>query len=106
MSIGIDKIGFATSQYVLNMADLALARGAEPEKFSKGLMLDATSITPITEDIVTLASDAAADILNDDDKKLSIWSSWRLSLPLTSLRLLLSMFTVFWVFSLLPVLLK
>ena len=44
MSIGIDKIGFATSQYVLNMADLALARGAEPEKFSKGLMLDATSI--------------------------------------------------------------
>ena len=26
MSIGIDKIGFATSQYVLNMADLALAR--------------------------------------------------------------------------------
>ena len=25
MSIGIDKIGFATSQYVLNMADLALA---------------------------------------------------------------------------------
>ena len=59
MSIGIDKIGFATSQYVLNMADLALARGAEPEKFSKGLMLDATSITPITEDIVTLASVAA-----------------------------------------------
>ena len=69
MSIGIDKIGFATSQYVLKMADLALARGAEPEKFSKGLMLDATSITPITEDIVTLASDAATDILNDDDKK-------------------------------------
>ena len=69
MSIGIDKIGFATSQYVLNMADLALARGVDPEKFSKGLMLDATSITPITEDIVTLASDAAADILTDDDKK-------------------------------------
>ena len=99
MSIGIDKIGFATSQYVLNMADLALARGAEPEKFSKGLMLDATSITPITEDIVTLASDAAT-------KKLSIWSSWLLSLPLTSQRLLLSMFTVFWGFNLLPVLLK
>lgn len=73
MSIGIDKIGFATSQYVLNMADLALARGAEPEKFSKGLMLDATSITPITEDIVTLASDAAADILNDDDKKQTLF---------------------------------
>ena len=56
------------------MADLALARGVDPEKFSKGLMLDATSITPITEDIVTLASDAAADILTDDDKRPLIWS--------------------------------
>ena len=37
MSIGIDKIGFATSQYVLNMADLALARGAEPEKVLRRL---------------------------------------------------------------------
>ena len=36
MSIGIDKIGFATSQYVLNMADLALARGAEPENSARG----------------------------------------------------------------------
>ena len=98
MSIGIDKIGFATSQYVLNMADLALARGAEPEKFSKGLMLDATSITPITEDIVTLASDAATDIL--------IWSLWRPSLPLTNQRLLQFMSTVFSIFNLLPVLLK
>ena len=35
MSIGIDKIGFATSQYVLNMADLALARGWILKKFSK-----------------------------------------------------------------------
>ena len=98
MSIGIDKIGFATSQYVLNMADLALARGVDPEKFSKGLMLDATSITPITEDIVTLASDAAADILTDDDKLLS--------LPLTNQRLLQFMSIVFSTFNHLPVLLK
>ena len=40
MSIGIDKIGFATSQYVLNMADLALPVGQSLKKrFSKGLML-------------------------------------------------------------------
>lgn len=69
MTIGIDKIGFATSQYVLEMAVLAQARGAEPEKFSIGLMLDALSITPISEDIVTLAATAAQEILTDDDRE-------------------------------------
>ena len=35
MTIGIDKIGFATSQYVLKLQDLAEARGIDPEKLSK-----------------------------------------------------------------------
>ena len=30
MTIGIDKIGFATSQYVLKLQDLAEARGTDP----------------------------------------------------------------------------
>lgn len=68
MNIGIDKIGFATSQYVLNMDDLATSRGVDPDKFSKGLLLKALSITPITEDIVTLGAAAADSILTDDDK--------------------------------------
>lgn len=68
MTIGIDKIGFATSQYVLKMDQLAKARQTDPEKFIKGLMLDAISITPITEDIITLAASAAKSILDDDDK--------------------------------------
>lgn len=68
MTIGIDKIGFATSQYVLDMADLAQARGVDPEKFSVGLMLDALSITPISEDIVTLAASASQTILDQADK--------------------------------------
>ena len=69
MKIGIDKIGFATSQYVLKMEELAQARQTDSEKFSKGLMLDAISISPITEDIVTLAASACQDILSDEDKK-------------------------------------
>ena len=36
MSIGIDKIGFATSQYVLKMADLALARGVSLKNSARG----------------------------------------------------------------------
>lgn len=70
MKIGIDKIGFATSQYVLKMEELAQARQTDSEKFSKGLMLDAISISPITEDIVTLAASACQEILSDEDKAL------------------------------------
>ncbi|MBM7643120.1 hydroxymethylglutaryl-CoA synthase [Streptococcus loxodontisalivarius] len=69
MTIGIDKIGFATSQYVLPMTDLAQARNQDPEKFSQGLMLDALSITPVTDDIITLAASAAQSILDDEDRQ-------------------------------------
>ena len=54
MTIGIDKIGFATSQYVLKLQDLAEARGIDPEKLSKGLLLKELSIAPLTEDYCDL----------------------------------------------------
>ena len=69
MTIGIDKIGFATSPYVLRLKDLAAARNTDPEKLSKGLLLKEQSVAPITEDIVTLAATAADDILTDEDKE-------------------------------------
>jgi len=69
MTIGIDKIGFATSQYVLKLQDLAEARGVDPEKFSKGLLLNEISIAPLTEDIVTLAASASNSILTDKEKE-------------------------------------
>ena len=68
MTIGIDKIGFATGRYRRDMGDLAQSRGVDSEKFSKGLLLDALSITPITEDIVTLGASAANSILDEKDK--------------------------------------
>ena len=51
MKIGIDKIGFATSQYMLNMDDLAESRQVDPEKYSKGLLLRTLSIAPVNDDI-------------------------------------------------------
>ena len=42
MTIGIDKIGFATSPYVLRLEDLAAARNTDSEKLSKGLLLKRT----------------------------------------------------------------
>ena len=35
MKIGIDKIGLATSQYMLNMDDLAESRQVDPEKYKQ-----------------------------------------------------------------------
>lgn len=69
MTIGIDKIGFATGRYRLDLKDLAQARQVDPAKFEVGLMLDSMSISPANEDIVTLAAAAARDILTEDDKK-------------------------------------
>ena len=69
MKIGIDKIGFATSQYVLKLQDLAETRGVDPEKLSKGLLLKELSIAPLTEDIVTLAASAGNSILTEEDKQ-------------------------------------
>ncbi len=69
MKIGIDKIGFATAQYVLNMDDLAESRYVDPDKYSKGLLLNNLSITPINDDIVTLGASAAESILSEEDKK-------------------------------------
>lgn len=68
MTIGIDKIGFATSQYVLKLQDLAEARGIDPEKLSKGLLLKELSIAPLTEDIVTLAANASDSILTEQER--------------------------------------
>ena len=39
MTIGIDKIGFATSPDVLLLEELSTARDTDPEKLSKGLLL-------------------------------------------------------------------
>ena len=69
MKIGIDKIGFAMPKYFLDITDLAESRNLSPNKFTKGLMQLEMSVSPITQDIVTLGATAAAQILTDEDKK-------------------------------------
>ncbi|MGT2783974.1 hydroxymethylglutaryl-CoA synthase [Streptococcus merionis] len=66
--IGIDKIGLALPNYVLDLKDLAAARGIDPNKYTIGLMQEAMAITPVTQDIVTLGAQAAAQILTEEDK--------------------------------------
>ena len=69
MKIGIDKIGFAMPKYFLDITDLANSRNLSPNKFTKGLMQLEMSVSPVTQDIVTLGASAASEILTEKDKK-------------------------------------
>lgn len=69
MTIGIDKIGFFTSDYYLDMVDLAAARGEDPNKYLIGIGQEQQAVIPPTQDVVTMAANAAVKILSDDDKQ-------------------------------------
>lgn len=69
MNIGIDKLGFYSPSYIIDMKDLANARGIDPNKFTYGLGQDFMAVPPITQDTITMAANAAHTILNDEDKE-------------------------------------
>lgn len=69
MTVGIDKIGFFTSKYYLDMADLANARGEDPNKYLIGIGQQQQAVIPPTQDVVTMAGNAADKILTESDKR-------------------------------------
>ncbi len=68
MKIGIDKIGFYTPNYVLDLTALAHARGDEPEKYTLGIGQSQQAVVPNYEDVVTMGVNAAQSILTDEDR--------------------------------------
>ena len=69
ISVGIDKLSFFVPNYYVDMTDLALARDVDPGKFHIGIGQDQMAVAPASEDIITFASNAAAQILSEDDKR-------------------------------------
>ncbi|HLR66729.1 hydroxymethylglutaryl-CoA synthase [Virgibacillus alimentarius] len=69
MDIGIDKIGFYAPHLYVDMNKLAVSREVEPEKFTIGIGQEKMAVAPITQDTVTLAANAALDILTEADKE-------------------------------------
>lgn len=69
MKIGIDKIGFFTPHVYVDMNELAEARDVEPEKFTIGIGQSEMAVSPVTQDPVTLAANAALNILDDADRE-------------------------------------
>ncbi|GAB2025754.1 hydroxymethylglutaryl-CoA synthase [Lactovum odontotermitis] len=68
MQIGIDKISFYIPNRYIEMTDLAEARGVDPAKFHIGLGQDQMAVTTASEDIITLAANAAEQILTAEDR--------------------------------------
>lgn len=69
MKIGIDKISFYSPHLYVDMNELAVARGDDPAKYTIGIGQDEMALAPITQDPVTLAANAANQILTAEDKE-------------------------------------
>lgn len=67
MKIGIDKIAFYAPSYYISLEDLANARGIDPNKYLIGLGQRNTAIIESNQDVVTLAANAAIQIIAEED---------------------------------------
>ncbi|MBN2689411.1 MAG: hydroxymethylglutaryl-CoA synthase [Gammaproteobacteria bacterium] len=66
--VGIDKLAFYAPSYYLDVETIAKEYEINPEKFSSGLGQSKISIAPPNEDIITMAANAATQILTEEDK--------------------------------------
>lgn len=69
MTVGIDLIHFATSDYEIGLDTFAKEKNIDVNKFFEGIGQEKMSIAPPDEDIVTLAAKAVAPILEQIDKQ-------------------------------------
>lgn len=69
MNIGIDKIGFFTPHLYLDMKDLAQARNEDPNKYLIGIGQSKMAVIPPTQDVISMAANAADQILTVEDKE-------------------------------------
>lgn len=68
VKVGIDAMGFYTSQYYLDLKTLASARGVDVNKYVVGLGQHKMAVMSPDEDIVTMAADAGHRVLRHTDK--------------------------------------
>ncbi|MCW6658869.1 hydroxymethylglutaryl-CoA synthase [Aerococcaceae bacterium NML191292] len=68
MKVGIDKIGAYIPKHYVEMTELAKARNIDPNKLTIGIGQDRMTVPTLCEDIVTMAANAALQILDDSDK--------------------------------------
>jgi len=67
MKVGIEAIAFHGPQHYIELADLAKARGVDPDKYTKGLGQARMAVATPMEDTVTLAVNAGLKALENFD---------------------------------------
>jgi len=67
MKVGIEAIAFHCPEHYIELADLAKARGVDPDKYTKGLGQVRMAVATPMEDTVTLAVNAALKALENFD---------------------------------------
>ena len=67
MKVGIESIAFHSPQHYIELADLAQARGVDPDKYIKGLGQVKMAVATPMEDTVTFAVNAALKALRNFD---------------------------------------
>lgn len=67
VKVGIDALAIYTPRYVISHETLACARGIDADKFHIGLGQYEMSVAPPGEDVVTMAANAAREVLRDID---------------------------------------
>jgi hydroxymethylglutaryl-CoA synthase len=70
--IGIDAISFYTPKVYLDLEDLAKARLVDVNKYKVGIGQEKMSIITPIEDIVTMAAEAAYDLIKDDASAIDL----------------------------------
>jgi hydroxymethylglutaryl-CoA synthase len=65
--VGIDRIGFYVPRHYIALSTLAEQQGIDPDKYSRGIGQNKIAMPTHDEDVVTLAAEAAANVIADED---------------------------------------
>jgi hydroxymethylglutaryl-CoA synthase len=63
--VGLEALAFSVPQHFINLADIAVARGIDPDKYTLGLGQREMSVATPCEDAVTLAASAGWRLLSN-----------------------------------------
>lgn len=66
--VGIERIGVYPGSLALSMPDLCAARAHDPGNIRDSMMIDERSVNPVWEDPVTMAVNAARNLINDANR--------------------------------------
>jgi len=67
--VGIEKLNIYGTSMFLEQADLAKARGKDPQTVIDDFLIVTRSLNPVWEDTVTMGANAAMAMLTEEDKK-------------------------------------